>query len=264
MLFCHAREVVAPAAGPDARTLTTTLTARPHADMRHTMPCPQYIADSIVFSALIGLQLNGAANYASGLHCWFPWNAAKSFNASAFQVKGSQNRFEGCYVDVSVAEVFSSASMFTWHAGFILGGNFVLAGGGQAVDRIVITETEFQGGSGAPFRLAPSDPSQPVSVTNSFIGHNLFHGPNAAGSRARATLSQTNASSWEFDLCASLSFPTITSVQFTVTATDGTFPTAVARAPTGGGCQVEVASQAPFSGRVDIEVDTVTYDGGFM
>ena len=56
-----------------------------------------YILNTIVFSALTGLEVNGAADYVTGVHVWFPVNHAVAFRDSyAFHITGAGNRFMGC------------------------------------------------------------------------------------------------------------------------------------------------------------------------
>jgi len=81
-----------------------------------------YIQDSIVFSALVGLDMRGAANFVSGLHVWFPWNDPSTFDATAFYLGGSQNRYSGCYVDSGKAVIPAGSSMIEFSDGFVLGG----------------------------------------------------------------------------------------------------------------------------------------------
>jgi len=53
--------------------------------------------NTIVFSALTGLEVNGAADYVTGVHVWFPVNHAVAFPDSyAFHITGAGNRFMGC------------------------------------------------------------------------------------------------------------------------------------------------------------------------
>jgi hypothetical protein len=59
-----------------------------------------YILNTVVFSSKIGLEVNGAADYITGVHVWFPVNHAVHFPDSiAFHNGGSGNRWNGCYMD---------------------------------------------------------------------------------------------------------------------------------------------------------------------
>lgn len=204
-----------------------------------------YISDTIVFSSLVGLQMNGAANYVGGLHVWFPWNAAGDFDAVAFVEKGGQNRYEGCYIDCSHM-LFSSPSLVTFQDGFVLGGGITIQG---SVTKLVITDTEFQGGTIA------YDGSGPVVDTS--ITRNVFTG-TAKGSIATAVLSSdTPMATWSFDFCSSLVFANITAIRHSFTCSDaGVFPMTVSRPPVDGGCRVVVEVKPAASGVMVVDVDT--------
>lgn len=207
-----------------------------------------YIEDSIVFSSLVGLQMNGAANYVGGLHVWFPWNRALQFpGCAAFVDGGNQNRYEGCYIDGSHM-LMDSTSLTTWQNGFVLGGGIVLSG---TVDKLVIADTEFAGGTIIGDNI--------VSMTDTSIARNVFTGPSV-GSTATATLTSTTAlASWTFDFCAALVFPNISAVRHSFTCSDANhFPVAVAR-PVTDGCHVVVQVDPPAAGSMVVDVDTSTY-----
>lgn len=79
-----------------------------------------YILNTIVFSSKIGLEVNGAADYITGVHVWFPVNHAVHFpDTIAFHNTGSGNRFSGCYMDGGRA-IFTSAALkeTIWTNGF--------------------------------------------------------------------------------------------------------------------------------------------------
>lgn len=79
-----------------------------------------YILNTIVFSSKIGLEINGAADYVTGVHVWFPDNNAVAFaNTAAFHVSGGGNRLNGCYIDGGRAIFTGSAlSRNIWTNGF--------------------------------------------------------------------------------------------------------------------------------------------------
>ena len=79
-----------------------------------------YILNTIVFSAKIGLEVNGAADYVTGVHVWFPLNAATAFaDSRAFSVTKGGNRFMGCYIDGGRAIFEAGATKQNiWQQGF--------------------------------------------------------------------------------------------------------------------------------------------------
>jgi len=211
-----------------------------------------YISDSIIFSAYIGLNNRGAANYAGGLHVWFPWNAARAFDAFAFLELGGQNRYEGCYIDGSQM-LISGNGMVTWQDGFALGGGIMIQG--PDVMNVVITDTEFRGGT----IFAPNNVTgNYTSVTNTIIKNNEFTRGIRGSTATRTRTSTTPQTSWFFDFCAELVFPNIVTVRHSFTSSSaGDFPVAVARQPTG--CQVVIETNPAAAGTMVVDVDTSAY-----
>ena len=80
-----------------------------------------YILNTIVFSSKVGLEVNGAADYISGVHVWFPVNHAVHYaDTMAFHITRGGNRFSGCYIDGGRA-VFDGRDALTrnlWERGF--------------------------------------------------------------------------------------------------------------------------------------------------
>ena len=92
----------------------------------------------------------------------------------------------------------------------------------------------------------------PVSVTGVRIADNVFtQGP--VGTRATLSLTQSKATSWSFDFCDQLLFPTIALARVDVVAESG-FPVAVARPTTD--CKLTVETSEPVTGTVTVEVDS--------
>ena len=241
-----------------------------------------YIVDTIVFSGLVGIQVNGAANYVGGLHVWFPWNGAGTFpdcctgdycsDAVAFDERGGMNRYVGCYVDCSVVQ-FHSPSLVVWDDGYVLGGVGMVIEG-PTVDRLVITNTEFEGGTvvfvpnttrgGVTSASAPlDDPSTAaVSVTDTVVKGNLFTVALDAGRASQASKQLSSASPlklWQFDFCNELVFPNITRVRYSFTAAEG-FPRAMARPAVG--CRVAVELEQAAAGTMLVDVDSSLYIRG--
>ena len=58
-----------------------------------------YVSDVIVYSALIGVELSGAANVISGVHTW---NCATGKGGVGILNTAGHNHFTGCYLGVCV------------------------------------------------------------------------------------------------------------------------------------------------------------------
>jgi len=94
--------------------------AKPNATAIQINGNDHYILNTIVFSSKIGLEVNGAADYVSGVHVWFPLNHGVHFpDTMAFHVTSGGNRFSGCYIDGGRA-VFEEKALQEniWERGF--------------------------------------------------------------------------------------------------------------------------------------------------
>ena len=78
--------------------------------------------------------------------------------------------------------------------------------------------------------------------------------------QATGSLTQINATQWDFDLCDHLVFPQIAVARAYVVAAAG-FPIAVARPP--NGCKVTVETNVPVTGTVTVDVDSSEPDASF-
>ena len=93
---------------------------RPNATAIQINGNDHYILNTVVFSSKIGLEVNGAADYITGVHVWFPVNHAVAFaDTKAFHITKGGNRFSGCYIDGGRA-VFEPAALSRniWTNGF--------------------------------------------------------------------------------------------------------------------------------------------------
>ena len=216
-----------------------------------------YVTNSIVFSARVGIEVAGAANFIAGLHVWFPWNkAARIEGVSAFYDHGSLNRYHGCYIDGSTA-LFENANELQWLGGFILGGVGLRFTGTKGLELVQVKDNIFSGGG---IFLSPDVPGAPLPALDVLIENNQFNrvGANKASRATKAVAHATSPTAvWAFDFCSELLFPNITRVrQLTIEATSG-FPVAVARPPQG--CQLVVETSEPMTGRITVQVDSSEY-----
>jgi hypothetical protein len=220
----------------------------------------------IVFSSKIGLEVNGAADYISGTHVWFPDNQALRFvqqGVMAFHITEGQNRFDGCYIDGSRA-VFEGNGLSgnTWVNGFECcagypGPHGIELLGNSVGPGLTISHNLFRGGN----IYSTNTTSAPVAVSGTRVEWNSFTG-GGGGSRATMSLTQTAATAWQFDFCSKLIFPTIARVvSVTVSAASG-FPAAVARPPTG--CTLLVETSEAVTGTIEVTVDSSTLSNDYI
>jgi hypothetical protein len=195
--------------------------------------------------------MGGAANMISGLHVWFPENQAHKIGATAFLNTGSKNRYDGCYIDCSIA-VFVEPQDITWLDGITLGSSILLQGA-------TASNSVFKNIEGGNFKADPN-----MSATNVIIVDNPT---SRVASRATKSISSaTPISEYVFDFCDALIFDRIRTVRHSF-ATAGVarpiaFPTLVASAPQP--CKgtpsllrvVTIYLSIPAAGTVTIDVDS--------
>lgn len=156
-----------------------------------------YVSDSIVFAALTGIGVYGAANMFTNVHTW---NTQSGSVATAAGILNTvwQNRFVGCYMDF-VPFVCSGCAVTTFAEGFFLGGAqvvFTPHPSGYPVRGVVIRDNQFAGlddGQASIVALPPS-PGQPsyslledVSISGSMLDNS-----NAQSTGERAIMTAEN------------------------------------------------------------------------
>ena len=225
-----------------------------------------YILNTVVFSSKVGLEVNGAANRVDGVHVWFPYNQALAFvdqGVKAFHITSGQNRFTGCYIDGSRA-VFEGNGLTgnVWLDGFecCAGVSGVAHGiellGTSVGPGLIIKHNLFRGGN-----VFSNSSGAPVTVTGTLIEANSFTGGGAA-SRATLTLSQTAATTWAFNFCPLLIFPTIARAELVGVVAAAGFPAAVIRPWTG--CALTVETAAPMTGSITVTADSSALSTDFV
>jgi hypothetical protein len=111
------------------------------------------------------------------------------------------------------------------------------------------------GGAGPGPGPAPPGPTPApgaLDIEGVIIAHNGFS-KVVASTQITRSLTQQNATKWNFDFCAELIFPVIAIVRVHVVADEG-FPKAIARTPVG--CKVTVETDVPVTGTVTLDVDS--------
>ena len=228
-----------------------------------------YVLNTVVFSSKIGLAVNGGANYVTGTHVWFPLNRALAFDdVMAFHITQSQNRFNGCYIDGSRA-VFEGGALqdnvwthgFECCAGSGLGDrpHGIILKGSKVGPGLQITHSIFRGGS---ISTEASANEADLVISGMRIEDNFYAGGVGKASRATKTLTQKSATSWLFDFCDVLLWPTIARVEILGVQAAAGFPTAVARPPSG--CKVTVETSEPVTGTLTVRVDAAALSDSFL
>jgi hypothetical protein len=184
----------------------------------------------------------------------------------AFHITGPQNRFNGCYIDGSRA-VFEGGGLGDniWMNGFecCAGVAGVPHGielrGNKVGPGLQISHNIFEGGN---IFSTPADITSSVAVEGVLIAHNSFGAANPRATRATLSLSQTAATTWLFNFCDVLVFPTIARATIvSLTAASG-FPVAVARPPTN--CTVLVETSEPVTGEMSVTADSSQLSSQFV
>ena len=123
------------------------------------------------------------------------------------------------------------------------------------------TSETRQGWVGMSGGVGPSPAPAPsaLDIQGVIIAHNSMS-KGLVSTQVTRSLTQQNASKWEFDFCSSLVFPVIAIVRVHVVATEG-FPTAVARPPVG--CKVIVETNVPMTGTITLDVDSSKSSASF-
>eukprot|EP00656_Telonema_subtile_P038343 TRINITY_DN430_c0_g1_i3.p1 TRINITY_DN430_c0_g1~~TRINITY_DN430_c0_g1_i3.p1 ORF type:complete len:395 (-),score=63.83 TRINITY_DN430_c0_g1_i3:107-1291(-) len=242
-----------------------------------------YILNTIVFSSKVGLEVNGAADYVTGVHVWFPSNQALHWNDTmAFHVTSGGNRFSGCYADGGRV-VFQGAGLAKnlWTNGFECCAGAGLAdvphgiilrgseqNGGVVGPGLQIWGNEFNGGSVYFEDLHGVAIEHPPALHGVRIHDNSFADASTArGTRATMTKTVTSVTDGTvtFDFCDKLLFPHIESVRTNAFSRgSGAYPQ---YSTTVSNCTVQAKLQATSlteAMTITVDVDSSAYLTNFV
>lgn len=169
-----------------------------------------YLEQVVVFGGLTGVEVNGAANFISGLHTWNTQVGAVP-NATGILVNTWQNRLVGCYLDF-VPLVLSGAALTTVTGGFFLGGAQILFRPDKAaypVRGIFISGNQFASAGGVPDVVAlPPPPGAPgySGLEDVTIEGSLSDDPAMPRRSTTATITLRNTSLWSADFAPLLAW----------------------------------------------------------
>lgn len=187
-----------------------------------------WISDSIIFSSLYGIVLNGGASIVTNTHIYDMGDAAGPSAArkmeAAVYVKGQNVRLVGDYFDYNPVVLVDPVSIHVTQCFFLGGvGVEIRSSGSQAfVSGLQVTNNQFVcSGSkdAAPWEAIRINESagafmainETIVVDNSFPTATYGASKGQAVTRretvVRRSLRQTTGTIWSFDLCDELAFP---------------------------------------------------------
>eukprot|EP00026_Physarum_polycephalum_P007760 Phypoly_transcript_07826.p1 GENE.Phypoly_transcript_07826~~Phypoly_transcript_07826.p1 ORF type:complete len:480 (+),score=49.66 Phypoly_transcript_07826:140-1579(+) len=214
-----------------------------------------FITNTIVFSALIGVNITGAANLITGVHTW---NLVEDDGGIGILVDApgyTQNRLVGCYLDYNDIVAIDPEHLTIVDGFFLCGGNIILRAltSGHVVQGLVVADNQFDGCGDQSIIL---DQSQATfsAVVDTFIVDNMYaNGYKIIGTSAVGQVT-AESSSFVFNFTEYLLFPFIKKVQYSVQInTPGVFVQHASRPPTG--LIVIVETSQKVNATVTVSVD---------
>lgn len=165
------------------------------------------VTDVVVFSAAVGISVEGQANILTGVHCY---NKATAWGGVGIIVKsgGDQLRIANCYLDFTGIDIYHTTHISIVDSYFLGDGNILLlgegAGGSGVVNGLYISGNIFDG-SGRNKSIVDLN-GKFLSVRQTFIDRNAASGMVLKASRARSVV-KGYGEKWTLDLSSILLFP---------------------------------------------------------
>lgn len=220
-----------------------------------------YVTNTIVFSSHVGVQINGAADILDGVHTW---NLALSNGGTGIAVYGSQNRFNGVYLDFNDIIFYNTQVQVVLDSFFLCGGHIVFhpTSANQEFRGIALLGNEYNcvdQNENNTIEVNVTDGSFGTINDFTVVGTVMENGFTSRSPTASKVITNTQpTTTWTVDFSDSLAFDTniapIVSVQYSFTLPSGIFTQHAAR-PTGNGAVVTVETSTPVSGTLSITVD---------
>jgi len=217
-----------------------------------------YLENVIVFGfTRVGVEVNGHANVLYGVHTWNSAPLPPTFTPGVGISLGgpdspfndhNDNRVIGCYLDFNTLDMYDPSHTVVENT-FFLGTHAVLhplsrhdQWGDAEIDGLIMRHNTYT--TGTSVTLAGAFKTTKNVIINDEI--------NAAKTtRARLSLTQTNAKQWKFDFSKLLLFPKIDQVTYSVSSDSTTFFQHLARTP--NGMEVIVETSIPVDATVVVE-----------
>lgn len=221
-----------------------------------------FVTDVVIFSAAIGVDVDGQANILTGVHCY---NKATGWGGVGVVARsggagggGAQLRMVGCYMDYT-GVVLEEPRQVSISDSFFLGDAFVLlramGGADSSVVGVSIADNMFSGSEkGTPIVQLQGSFN---SVRQTFIDRNSASGMTLRATRARYSMA-AQSNNWTLDFSQTLLFPdSITHVQYSFFAHDRSAAAAFPRHAllSVAANRVTVASDRTLLATVSVSVD---------
>lgn len=212
------------------------------------------VTDTVIFSAAVGIVIEGQANTLSGVHCY---NKATNFGGVGVYLKVpglTQTRIVNCYLDYT-GIVAEDPVQLHISSSFFLGDAFVLLRSINGVANGVNIVDNMFSGSDKGIDIVQLDESSCKfkHVKQVIVDRNNVKGMNVKSTIARGTV-EGNDSSWTVDLSRDLLFPNlIKSVQYSLQATGSQFPNHALRSVTGNCIVITTDMVVPASVTVTVD-----------
>ncbi|WOG84810.1 hypothetical protein DCAR_0103995 [Daucus carota subsp. sativus] len=212
------------------------------------------VTDTVIFSAAIGIVIEGQANTLSGVHCY---NKATPFGGVGVYLKVpglTQTRIVNCYLDYT-GIVAEDPVQLHISSSFFLGDAFVLLRSIKGVaNGVNIVDNMFSGSDqGIEIVQLDEKTSKFKDVKQVIVDRNNVNGMKIKSTIARATV-EGNDSSWTVDFSRDLLFPNlIKSVQYSLQATGSQFPNHALRSVTDNRIVITTDRVVPASVTVTVD-----------
>ena len=220
------------------------------------------ISQVVVFSARIGVHVQGWLNAITNVHTW---NLHTPFGGIGIFVEGSSNRFDSNYLDCNAMYLHGVIDTDISNTFFLSYANLVLAPGGEipgqtSIHGVRVVGSLFESSDGNTSVVLDERQQAFTAVTDTVIERGaarVVDGPGRRllGTRATQKLPVANATTrFEFDFSDVLVFGSIREVRYSLSLDTGMFARSAARW-TPGTSSVVIETDEAVSGTCIVDVD---------
>ncbi|CAA7020933.1 unnamed protein product [Microthlaspi erraticum] len=160
------------------------------------------ITDVVIFSAGIGISLNGGANMVTGVHCY---NKATWFGGIGILVKSHLTRIDNCYLDYTGIVIEDPVHVHVTNALFLGDANIVLRSVHGKISGVNIVNNMFIGTPKNNFPIVKIE-GEFHEIDQVVIDHNNAEGMTLRSTTGKAKVS-ANGTRWVADFSSVLLFP---------------------------------------------------------